>query len=77
MVFGPASRLGVSYFEETEPQEVWPGTPDADKEQIISAVYRQVFGNAYVMDSERLTVAESQFKLGYYSVRDFVRAAGK
>ncbi|MEM8715119.1 MAG: phycobilisome linker polypeptide [Cyanobacteria bacterium P01_A01_bin.3] len=77
MVFGPASRLGVSYFEETEPQEVWPGTPDADKEEIIRAVYRQVFGNAYVMDSERLTVAESQFKLGYYSVRDFVRAAGK
>ncbi|MEL7226504.1 MAG: phycobilisome linker polypeptide, partial [Cyanobacteria bacterium J06576_12] len=41
------------------------------------AVYRQVLGNAYVMESERLEVAESQFKLGEYSVRQFVRAVAK
>ncbi|WP_017326210.1 phycobilisome linker polypeptide [Synechococcus sp. PCC 7336] len=77
MVFGPASRLGVSFFEETDPYEVWPGIPDQDKEAIIRAAYRQIYGNAYVMDSERAIVAESQFKLGMFSVREFVRQLGK
>ncbi|MEL6940358.1 MAG: phycobilisome linker polypeptide [Cyanobacteria bacterium J06598_1] len=71
--FGPASRLGVSLFEETPPVEWVPGLAADDLEDIINAVYRQVLGNAYVMESERLTVAESQFKLGEYSVRQFVR----
>ena len=75
--FGPASRLGVSLFEETPPVEWVPGLAADDLEEIINAVYRQVLGNAYVMESERLTVAESQFKLGEYSVRQFVRAVAK
>ncbi|MEM6867032.1 MAG: phycobilisome linker polypeptide [Cyanobacteria bacterium P01_C01_bin.121] len=77
MAFGPASRLGVSLFEETPPVEWVPGLSSDDLESIISAVYRQVLGNAYVMESERLTVAESQFKRGEYTVRDFVRAVAK
>jgi phycoerythrin-associated linker protein len=48
-----------------------------EAESIINAVYRQVLGNAYVMESERLSVAESQFKLGEFSVREFVRAVAK
>lgn len=75
--FGPASRLGVSLFEETPPVEWVPGLAADDLENIINAVYRQVLGNAYVMESERLAVAESQFKLGEYSVRQFVRAVAK
>ncbi len=77
MAFGPASRLGVSLFEETPPVEWVPGLSSDDSEDIINAVYRQVLGNAYVMESERLTVPESQFKLGDYSVREFVRAVAK
>lgn len=77
MTFGPASRLGVSRFEETPPVEWTPGLSDAELETIIQAVYRQVLGNAYVMESERLATAESQFKDGTYSVRDFVRAVAK
>ncbi|MEL6161622.1 MAG: phycobilisome linker polypeptide [Cyanobacteria bacterium J06623_5] len=77
MAFGPASRLGVSLFEETPPVEWVPGLSSDDLEAIISAVYRQVLGNAYVMESERLSVAESQFKLGEYTVREFVRAVAK
>lgn len=77
MAFGPASRLGVSLFEETPPVEWVPGLSADDREDIINAVYRQVLGNAYVMESERLEVAESQFKLGEYSVREFVRAVAK
>ncbi|MGB3298827.1 MAG: phycobilisome linker polypeptide [Phormidesmis sp.] len=74
MAFGPASRLGVSLFEETPPIEWVPGLSADDREDIINAVYRQVLGNAYVMESERLEIPESQFKLGEYSVREFVRA---
>lgn len=36
-----------------------------------------MLGNAYVMESERLTVPESQFKRGELSVREFVRAIAK
>jgi phycoerythrin-associated linker protein len=77
MPFGPASRLGVSLFDETPPLEWVPGRSVEEAETIISAVYRQVLGNAYVMESERLSVPESKFKSGEYSVREFVRAVAK
>jgi phycoerythrin-associated linker protein len=77
MTFGPASRLGVSLFDETPPVEWTPGGSDADLETIIQAVYRQVLGNAYVMESERLAVPESKFKRGELSVREFVRQVAK
>ena len=77
MVFGPASRLGVSLFDETDPIEWVPGSSNDEAETVIRAVYRQVLGNAYVMESERQAVEESQFKLGELSVREFVRAVAK
>lgn len=77
MPFGPASRLGVSLFDETPPIEWVPSSSAADADVLIRAVYRQVLGNAYVMDSERLSVAESQFKRGQLSVREFVRSIAK
>ena len=79
MPFGPASLLGVERFsEESEaPLELIPGDEDARKEQIIRAVYKQVLGNAYVMDSERQIVEESQFKLGEISVRELVGRIAK
>jgi phycoerythrin-associated linker protein len=77
MSFGSASRLGVSLFEETPPLEWVPGRSEEEAETLLRAVYRQVLGNAYVMESERLVVPESQFKRGELSVREFVRAVGK
>lgn len=77
MTFGPASQLGVALFEETPPLERTPGQTGEELETIIRAVYRQVLGNAYVMESERATIPESQFKRGELSVREFVRAIGK
>jgi phycoerythrin-associated linker protein len=77
MAFGPASRLGVSLFDETPPIEWVTGNSNEDLETIIKAVYRQVLGNAYVMESERLTIAESQFKRGELTVRDLVRQVAK
>ena len=77
MTFGPASRLGVALFEETDPIEGIPGQSPDDKEAVINAVYRQILGNAYVMESERATVPESQFKRGELTVREFARAIAK
>jgi phycoerythrin-associated linker protein len=54
-----------------------PGRSGEEIESLINAVYRQVLGNAYVMESERLPVPESQFKMGEMSVREFVRAVAK
>lgn len=45
----------------------------SDVDLVIRAAYRQVLGNSYVMESERLTVAESQLKQGNISVREYVR----
>jgi phycoerythrin-associated linker protein len=77
MPFGPASRLGVSLFDETPPLQWVSGLSADELETIINSVYRQVLGNAYVMESERLAVPESQFKRGELSVREFVRAVAK
>ena len=77
MVFGPASPLGVSLFEETPPLELIPGRSEEEVETILRAIYRQVLGNAYVMESERASIPESQFKRGELSVREFVRFLAK
>ncbi|MCY4331969.1 MAG: phycobilisome linker polypeptide [Cyanobacteria bacterium MAG CAR1_bin_15] len=77
MTFGPASRLGVERFESTPLQQQYQATNNEERENLLSAAYRQVLGNSYVMDSERQIVAESQFKLGRISMREFVRTLAK
>jgi len=77
MTFGPASRLGVALYEETPPLEMIPGCSNEEAQIIISAVYRQILGNAYVMESERAVVPESKLKKGELTVREFVRAVAK
>ncbi|HBR00036.1 MULTISPECIES: phycobilisome rod-core linker polypeptide [unclassified Roseofilum] len=64
-------------FKETAPVELRSGFSDTDAQIAIRAVYRQVLGNAHVMESERLTVPESQLKRGQLSVREFVREVAK
>ena len=77
MPFGPASLLGVESFDTDAVVELLPGDDDLKKAEIIRATYRQVLGNAYVMDSERDLITESQFKLGELSVRELVRKLAK
>ena len=77
MTFGPASPLGVGLFEDTPSLELIPGRSEEEVESIIQAVYRQVLGNAYVIESERATIPESQFKRGELSVSEFVRQVAK
>lgn len=72
-----ASRLGTSAFSDEARVELRPNFTPADVERVIQAVYRQVFGNDYLMKSERLTSAESLLRDGNLSVREFVRAVAK
>lgn len=72
-VMGRSSELGVSLFEETQPVELLYGASSEDIATVIRAVYRQVLGNAHLMESERLTVPESQFRNREITVREFVR----
>ena len=57
--------------------ELWPNSSSEDIQAIIRAVYKHVLGNPHVMDSERLTIAESQLADGSITVREFVRAVAK
>ncbi|MBR8827697.1 MAG: phycobilisome rod-core linker polypeptide [Gomphosphaeria aponina SAG 52.96 = DSM 107014] len=58
----------VELFQSRTPDEV---------ARVIREVYKQVLGNPHVMESERLTVAESQLCNGDLTVRGFVRAVAK
>ncbi len=57
--------------------ELWETSSPDEKAAVIRAVYNQVLGNPYVMESERLVNAESQLCNGTLSVREFVRAVAK
>ena len=72
-----ASYLGIERFADDRNKENWSISSQEDKAALIRAVYKQVLGNQYVMESERLTQAESLFKNGYLSVREFVRTVAK
>lgn len=56
---------------------LWPNSSADEVQAVIAAVYRYVLGNPHMMESERLTTAESQLAEGNISVREFVRAVGK
>jgi phycoerythrin-associated linker protein len=64
-------------FKDADIVELCPGCSDVEMEVVIRSVYRQVMGNAHVMESERLVVAESRLKRGELSVREFVRLVAK
>ena len=72
-----ASRLGTIAFSEASPIELRPNWTPEDAQFVIQAVYRQVLGNDYLMQSERLTVLESLLTNGQLTVREFVRAVAK
>ena len=59
---------------EQEVFERCQGDSAAQIAALVRAVYRQVLGNAHVMESERNLKAESQFAEGRSSLREFIRA---
>lgn len=74
-----ASRLGTSAFSSTSaaPLELRQQATKEEIEQVIRAVYRQLLGNDYLMQSERFISAESLLRDGKLTVREFVRQIAK
>jgi phycocyanin-associated rod linker protein len=72
-----ASRLGTTAFSDGRPIELRANWTPEEAKIVIRAVYRQVLGNDYLMESERLTGLESLLTNGQLTVRDFVRAVAK
>ncbi|WP_246559617.1 phycobilisome rod-core linker polypeptide [Leptothoe kymatousa] len=64
-------------FAEQQPVELVPGDSTGQIDIVIEAAYRQVFGNAHLMESERFPTAESQLRNGDITVLEFVRALAK
>lgn len=62
------------WIDAMEAIELRPNATEEDLQAIIRATYRQIFGNAHIMDSQRLVAAESQLRNGDITVRGFVRA---
>ena len=67
-----SSTLGLDAFE-VEPLELRPNITEGELEEILKGVYRQVLGNQFLMDGDRLSSAESLFRNRNLTVRDLVR----
>jgi len=72
-----ASYLGIERFANDRDRESWQVAAEDDRETIIRAVYRQVLGQQHLMESERLSGAESLFRNNYLSVRELARTVAK
>jgi phycoerythrin-associated linker protein len=57
--------------------ELWSTSDLEEVQTVIRSVYKQVWGNPHVMESERLVTAESQLCDRSISVREFVRIVAK
>ncbi len=69
-----AQQLGFEPYANSARVELRTHRSEDDVTAAIWASYRQVLGHDYVMESERLTSAESLLRQGDITVRDFVRA---
>ncbi len=64
----------MSLWVNNEAVELRPNATEEDIQVVIRAVYKQVLGNAHLLESQRLASAESKLKNGEITVRGFVRA---
>ena len=65
------------WLTNTDPVELRTNATESDLQIVITAVYKHVLGNHYIMESERLTSAESLLRDGDITVRGFVLAVAK
>jgi len=72
-----AAQLGIDRYANDRDKESWSTGSPSDKDMLIRAVYQQLLGQQYLMASERLGGAESLFRNGYLTVREFVRTVAK
>ncbi len=62
------------WIKNIDATELWNNASEDDLQTAIRAAYRQVLGNAHVMESQRLTSAESMLRNGDINMRGFIRA---
>lgn len=72
-----ASKLGITAFNEANLIELRPKFTSEDAQVVVDAIYRQVLGNEYLMQSERQIELESLLTSGQLTVREFVSALAK
>lgn len=74
-----AVRMAFSSIDEPERSVSLFDDSIESKDAILTAAYKHVFGNAYLMESEREEFAEieSKFRLCQCNVRDLVRTMAK
>jgi phycoerythrin-associated linker protein len=65
------------WVQTTDAVELRPNFTEDDLQTVIRAVYKQVLGNAHLLESSRLSSAESFLRNGDITVRGFVRLVGK
>ena len=61
------------WIQDTAETELRPNSTEDDLQVVIRAVYKQVLGNAHLLESDRLVSAESLLRDGDITVRGFVR----
>jgi len=71
-----SATLGLDAFE-VDPLELRSNYTEDDLQTVIRAVYKQVLGNEYIMESQRLESPEALLRDGSISVREFVRVVAK
>ncbi len=70
-------KLGITSVAPDNLVELRPGFSESDFQGVLQAIYKQVFGNTYVLESDRPVDAESLLRYGSVSVREFVRLLGQ
>jgi hypothetical protein len=65
------------WITDVRPTELRERQTDQDFDVIIRTAYKQVLGNAYLLEDDRLENAESLLRNGDITVRGFVRAIGQ
>jgi phycocyanin-associated rod linker protein len=72
-----ADAMGIRTFDRASGLELRSPWTEDELQTVFLAVYRQLLGNDYLMQSERLTSLESLLRQGNITVREFVRAVAK
>ena len=62
---------------DSTPVELRPNSTEDDLQAVIRAVYKQVLGNAHLMECDRLISAESLLRNGDITVKGFVNLVAK
>jgi len=71
-----AGQLGLDALDGTK-TELRPDWSEEELQTVIRSVYRQLFGNEYIMNSERIDWADSLLRQGNITVKEFCRAIAK